>query len=83
MPATLAKTLTLKVPPELDRRLERAARRRRAPKAELMRSAIERFLDAEEPASRSFGAEAGDLAGVVKAAPDLSYGKRHLRGYGR
>jgi predicted transcriptional regulator len=86
VPAASPKTLTLKVSPGLDRRLELAARRLKAPKSELMRSAIERFLDRfldqEEPPSRSFGAEAADLAGIVEAAPDLSSGKRHLRSYG-
>lgn len=77
------KTLSLKVPAELERRLRRAARRRSAPKSELMRRAIERYLDAEEPAADSFAARAADLAGSVDGVPDLSSHKRHLRDYGR
>lgn len=77
------KVLTLKVSTALEGRLERAARRRQTPKSELMRTALERFLDQEEPEARSFGAEAADLAGSTTGAPDLASDKRHLRGYGR
>ena len=83
MPPSGQRVLTVKVPLALERRLESAARRLSAPKSELMRHAIERYLSAEVPAPRSFAAEAADLAGSLDGPRDLSTGKRHLRDYGK
>jgi predicted transcriptional regulator len=79
----LMKTLTVKLPTALDRRLARAARRREAAKSDLVRRALVRYLGEDEPADGSFAEQAADLAGSLAGAADLSTSPRHLRGYGR
>lgn len=79
------KTLSLKVPEALDRKLAALVRRRGVRKSIVVREALSRYLD-ESPEVRhgSFLDLAGDLFGCVKAAPpDLSSNPRHLAGFGK
>jgi len=78
-------TLSLKLPVGLNARLEAAARKKGRTKSEVAREALEAFLGAGAP-SQGGGScldLARDLAGSVKGPGDLSYSKKHLRGYGK
>jgi len=77
------KTVSLKMPEELEMQLSEAARRTGRSKSLLVRMALSEFLPRRSPSGRSFLARATDLAGCVAGASDLSTNKRQLRGYGR
>jgi Arc/MetJ-type ribon-helix-helix transcriptional regulator len=79
------KTLSVKVPEALDRRLTAAIKRRGARKSVVVREALERYLDETQGAPTGSVLDlAGDLAGCVKQAPrDLSSNPRHLSGLGK
>jgi len=79
------KVLSIKVPEAVDRRITAAMKRRGMRKSDMVREALERYLDEAHEARRgSFLDLAGDLVGCVKDAPaDLSSNPRHLDGYGR
>jgi hypothetical protein len=81
---TSMKTVSLRVPESLDRKLAAAARRRRIGKSVLLREALERYLSQRQAVhGRSFLEFARDLVGCVKSAPaDLSGNRKHLDGYG-
>ena len=79
------KTLSLKVPESLDRKLSAVVKRRHMAKSDVVREALEQYLDeSQEVRAGSFLELAGDLVGCVKDAPsDLSINPKHLSGYGR
>jgi predicted transcriptional regulator len=78
------KTVSLKMPEEMDMELSEAARRMGRSKSLLVRMALSEFLPRRSRSSRRFFlARAADLAGCIAAAPDLSTNKRRLQGYGR
>jgi Arc/MetJ-type ribon-helix-helix transcriptional regulator len=78
------KTVSLKLPDALRRKLERAARERRQSKSDVIRSALEQYLNGERPAGRgSFLEAAADLIGCVEGPGDLSYNPNHMEGFGR
>ncbi len=78
------KTLSLKVPDDLDARLAAAARERRTTKSTLVRDALREALARRCRSGRtSCLARASDLAGCVSGPADLSVNKRRLAGYGR
>jgi predicted transcriptional regulator len=78
------KTVSLKMPEDLDQELAEAARRTGRSKSLLVRMALSEFLPRRSrPFRRSFLKRAADLAGCVAAAPDLSTNKRRLDPYGR
>ena len=74
------RTISLKLPEELDRRLAALAKRRRTSRSEVIRAALEAF----EPAKvTSFTEAAGDLVGCLAGPKDLSTSQLHMSGYGR
>lgn len=78
------KTVSLKVPEDLDLQLSEVSRRTGRSKSLLVRMALSEFLPGRSRADRrSFLARAADLAGCVAAASDLSTNKRRLQRYGR
>ncbi len=78
------KSLSLKVPEQLDNRLSAACRRRREKKSEVIRAAIEQFLISEESVIEGSCLDlARDLAGCIEGPGDLSFNKKHMRGYGK
>jgi hypothetical protein len=78
------KTVSLKMPEELEAQLSEAARRTGRSKSLLVRMALSEFLPRGSRISgRSFLTRASDLAGCIAAAPDLSTNRRQLQGYGR
>ena len=79
------RTLTLKIPPELERDLELASREEHLSKSELVRRALAAYLNPRpEPGFRSALDEAGDLVGCFEGGPpDLASNPRHLDDFGR
>lgn len=80
------KTLTIKVPDELARRLEQRAKRSGRSKSSLARESIERDLDrdraVEEPPS-VYDLVKDDLGCVDSGVTDLSSNPKHMEGFGR
>lgn len=78
------KTLTVKIPQELEAKLERLVARRGASKSALIRAALEELTtNADTVQPHSCLDLARDLLGQADGPPDLSYNKKHLKGYGR
>ena len=78
------KTLTVKVPEKLDLKLAAVAAKRGESKSNLIRTAIESILNANEAIALSSCLDmAKDLVGSVEGPSDLSCNKKHLRGYGK
>jgi len=79
------KTISMKLPDDLDAELEARAERQGASKSSLVREALAEYLVDEEKTVRpaSFLDQAADLAGCVDGPADLSVNPDHLDGYGR
>jgi len=75
------KMLSLKLPPGLSVKLERAAQQRGESKSELVRAALEQYLKAERPISAL--ELAGDLVGRGEGPGDLSTNPKHMEGFGK
>jgi hypothetical protein len=81
------KTLSLKLPARLSARLERAAKKRGQSKSEIVRAALEQFLNgapAAPSAARPMSVLdlAGDLVGCVEGPGDLTTNPKHMEGFG-
>ena len=78
------KTLSLKVPETLDRKLSARARTRRTTKSALIREALEDFLGSGSPLPKGSALElAGDLVGSLEGPGDLSTNKEYFKDFGR
>jgi predicted transcriptional regulator len=76
-------TVSLKIPPALDRAVEELAASRGVSKSAVIREALERYLTTgAKPAKASFLALAKEYAGCVEGPPGLSSNADHLDGYG-
>lgn len=79
-------TLTIKIPPELERELERASRAAHLTKSELTRRALLSYIrrqERETPAVSALEA-AGELVGCFQGGPaDLSHNPDHMKDFGR
>ncbi|HJT76895.1 MAG TPA: ribbon-helix-helix protein, CopG family [Gemmataceae bacterium] len=78
------RTISLKLADDLFRRLERAARERGQSKSEVVRTALEQFLNGKGTAARPLSALelAGDLVGCVEGPGDLSTNPKYMEGFG-
>jgi Arc/MetJ-type ribon-helix-helix transcriptional regulator len=76
------RTLTVKLPPALEARLEALVRKRKQSKSELVREAIARLVDEREAPGGSVLDLIGDLVGMESGPTDLSTNPKHMRGYG-
>ena len=75
--------VSLKLPPELHRRVKNAAAERGVNRSELFRLALEHYLDAGRDSFPASVADAArDLAGCFSGARDLSTGAAHMKDYG-
>ena len=79
MPSAM-RTVSFKLPPELDDALDELARSRGASRSALVREALELLAKGKR---RSVAALAGDLVGSVEGPTDLATNKRHMSGYGK
>lgn len=79
------RTLSLKLPQALDRKLAAVVKRRGARKSDVVREALERYLEGTPEARNGSVVElAGELVGCVTDAPrDLSTNPRHLADLGK
>jgi len=76
------KTLTVKVPEELDLKLAAVAAKRGESKSNLIRTAINSILNASEAVNLNSCLDmAKDLVGSVEGPSDLSCNKKHLINY--
>lgn len=78
------KTISLKVPDEIDAKLESKAKTTGKSKSAITREALGAFLDggARKPGISCLDL-VRDLVGKGKGPGDLASNKKHMRGYGR
>jgi predicted DNA-binding protein len=78
------KTISLKLPGSLSVRLDRAAKHLGQSKSEIVRAALEQFLNGDHAVPRPMSALelAGDAVGRCEGPRDLSTNPKHLQGYG-
>jgi hypothetical protein len=81
------KTISLKLPVRLHARLDRAARKRKQSKSDVVRAALEQFLNGQQrprtPPGVSALELAGDLVGCAEGPGDLSTNPKYMEGYGK
>ena len=78
------KTLSLKLPESLLATLTFMARERGENRSALVREAIESFITGVNHAPKGSCLDlAKNLVGCVKGSVDLSFNKKHMRGYGQ
>jgi predicted transcriptional regulator len=78
------KSLSLKLSESLAAGLAAAARKRGRTKSAIVREALEDFLANHKAAAAGSCLElAADLVGCVEGPGDLSFNKKHLRGFGK
>jgi hypothetical protein len=78
------KILTIKLSEPLHAKLISAARERGESRSALVREAIDAFIEGDDqPPHGSCLELAKDLVGSVKGPVDLSFNKKHMRGYGQ
>lgn len=78
------KTISLKLPDDLERELSARAERERTTKSALIREAIESHLSQGARHTKgSFLELAGDLIGRLEGPGDLSYNKEYFKDFGR
>lgn len=74
------RTVSFKLPEDLDDALNELARTRRSSRSALVREALESLAKGKR---RSVTALAGDLVGSVEGPSDLATNRKHMSGYGR
>lgn len=78
------RTVSLKLPESLDEKLAAIAVKRGASKSAVVREALEEYFRNERGIRpRSCLALARDLVGCVDGPVDLSFHKKHMKGFGR
>jgi len=78
------KTLSVKVPEDLDLKLTAVAARRRESKSALIRAALDHIVKSHEKVTPNSCLDlVKDLIGSVEGPSDLSHNKKYLKGYGR
>jgi metal-responsive CopG/Arc/MetJ family transcriptional regulator len=77
------KTISLTLPDRLHAKLERIAKERDVNKAELVRAALEDFVNGERKSETgSLLERAGDLIGCLEGPGDLSTNPKYMEGFG-
>jgi metal-responsive CopG/Arc/MetJ family transcriptional regulator len=78
------KTISVKIPEDLDLKLTAVAAKRDESKSALIRAALDHLVKSSEAITPNSCLDlAKDLIGSVEGPSDLSYNSRHLKGYGR
>lgn len=77
------RTISLKLPEEIDNRLEARARELGKTKSALTREALSTFLQGQPATAVSCLDLVQDLVGTVHGPRDLASNRKHMRGYGR
>ena len=80
------KAISLKLPPRLHARLDRAAKRRKESRSEVVRATLEQYLNGAQlrKSRRTVSALelAGHLVGCVAGPGDLSINPKYMEGFG-
>jgi hypothetical protein len=77
------KTVTVKIPADLNARLEAAARRQRVPKSAIIRQMLEAGVRRTRNAPKPTGYDlAKHLAGSLHGPPDLATNPKYMEGFG-
>lgn len=77
------KTLTVKIPDELDRKLESVARKHNRSKSDLLRNLLSSYLENPEISGNVSALDlAGNLVGCFDGPEDLSTNRTYLEDYG-
>ncbi len=78
------KTISLKLPSRLSSRLDQAAKQRGQSKSEIVRTALEQFLNGAQSGQRPLSALelAGDLVGCADGPSDLATNPKYMEGLG-
>ncbi len=77
-------TITFKCPEKLAHRLKKESKRRKLPKSDLLRRALEFYLDQKGSATQvSFYSLSKDLCGALHGPKDLSENPSYFQGYGQ
>jgi Arc/MetJ-type ribon-helix-helix transcriptional regulator len=78
------KTISVKIPEELDLKLAAVAARRRESKSALIRAALDQVVESSETVTSNSCLDlAKDLIGTAEGPSDLSHNKKYLKDYGR
>jgi hypothetical protein len=78
------KTVSLKIPDEVDAKLKQLSQERGAAKSDIIRDALEcYFANRKNGGKLSCSELAGDLVGSVSGPVDLATNPKHMQGYGR
>ena len=79
------KTISLKLPDGLHAKLERAAKQEMQSKSEIVRAALEQFLNGKRTSKKFVSALelAGDLVGSCQGPGDLSTNPKYMEGFGK
>ena len=78
------KTISFKLPDDLDRELTSRAKKDGTTKSAVIRNAIEDYLSRDSgPRKGSCLELAGDLIGCLEGPGDLSYNKKYFKDFGR
>ena len=78
------KTISLKLPDNLHVKLNRAARQQGKSKSDVVRDALEQFLNGcREARAITVDELAGDLLGSAEGPADLATNPKYMEGYGR
>ena len=78
------KTISVKIPEDLDLKLTAVAAKRRESKSAIIRSALDDLVNSNDAIGPNSCLDlAKDLIGSVEGPSDLSYNNKHLKGYGR
>jgi hypothetical protein len=79
----MQKSISLKLPAELHAQLVQLSRKRKLPKSEVVRAALEAYFGSVRGATPSCVDLAAELVGSLEGPSDLASHPRHLKGYGR
>jgi hypothetical protein len=78
------KNISLKLPDDLNAKLEQVSKQRGAAKSDIVRDALEAyFADQQNGARVSCLDLARNLAGSIEGPADLATNPKYMRGYGR
>lgn len=78
------KTISLKLTESLDKKLSEAATKRVASKSAVVREALESYIQNEKTIQQGSCLElAQDLIGCAEGPRNLSFHKKHMKGFGK
>jgi predicted transcriptional regulator len=78
------KNISLKLPDDLNARVEQAAKQRGAAKSDIIREALEVYLSNGTSGRQLSIAElAADLVGSIEGPADLATNPKYMRGFGK